>query len=335
MASARRDVTVLILPPNEHSSWRLRLPVKALGLGFGAWTLLTLWAGVMMSQQADYWRMKADNQMMKMKVSFLSEEIGKSKEAVDRAADADRKLRELLQLPTRRAIVEQAAEPEGARAPQVASNTGGSGGPMPLDRVDLLLRLRGLPTAQDPDAVRVQAALVRQESDQTLSSFQELLDLLAHERKVLRATPIGWPAPGRVSSPFGYRHSPMDEEDVAEFHPGLDIANAKGTPIIATADGVVRQAGWVRGYGRVVVLDNGRGFMTLFGHASELLVKRGQTVRRGDVIARMGSTGRSTGSHVHYEVWVRGRPVNPRKYLKEPDLHLAAAARERGAASGR
>lgn len=327
MASARRVVTVLVLPPNESSSWRLRLPVRALIAAFAGWTVLTIWAGFMAAHQADYWAMKADNKVMRMKMAFLSDEIGKSKESVDRAQEADRQLRALLQLPTRRAIVES-ARTDGSAAPaaQVAQNAGPSGGPLPLDRVDLLMRLRDMPPVQDPDAVRVRAALVRQESDEALSSFQELLDLLARERAVMRATPIGWPAPGRITSPFGYRASPVDDDDSAEFHPGLDIANSKGTPIIATADGVVRQAGWVRGYGRVVVIDNGRGFSTLFGHASELLVKKGQNVKRGDVIARMGSTGRSTGSHVHYEVWVRGRVVNPRKYLKEPELRASRDA---------
>jgi murein DD-endopeptidase MepM/ murein hydrolase activator NlpD len=317
MASQRREVTLLVLPPNEHPSWRMRLPLRTLGIGFTSWTLLTLWAGIMAAHQADYWALKADNKVMRLKMSFLAEEIGKSKESVDRAEDADRRLREMLSLPTRRAIVESKA---GDAAPAAAAPASSSaGGPRPLDRVDLLLRLRGLPPVQDPDAVRVQAALVRQESDQALGSFQEILDFLARERKVLRATPIGWPAPGRVTSPFGYRASPIDGED-GEFHPGLDIANVQGTPIIATADGVVRQAGWTRGYGRLVLIDHGRGFQTLFGHASLLLVKRGQQVRRGDIVARMGTTGRSTGSHLHYEVWVNGRPVNPRRYLKDPLL---------------
>jgi murein DD-endopeptidase MepM/ murein hydrolase activator NlpD len=328
MASKRRFVTVLVLPPTETATWRVRLPVPVLAAAFGAWTLLTLWAGVMTARQADYWAMKADNKMMRVKVAFLSDEIGKSRDAVERASEADRQLRALLQLPTRRAIVESAASTSSL----VAANLGPQGGPSAADRVDLLMKLRQLPAAQDPDAVRVRAALVRQESDRALSSFQELLDMLARERALLRATPIGWPAPGRVTSQYGYRVSPVDEEDGAEFHPGLDIANAKGTPIIATADGVVKQAGWVRGYGRVVVIDHGRGFSTLYGHASELLVRRGQAVRRGDTIARMGSTGRSTGSHVHYEVWVRGRTVNPRKYLKEPELRASNDAKTTAAA---
>jgi murein DD-endopeptidase MepM/ murein hydrolase activator NlpD len=82
----------------------------------------------------------------------------------------------------------------------------------------------------------------------------------------------------------------------------------------------VRQAGWSRGYGRLVLIEHGHGCHTLFGHATELLVQRGQKVRRGDVVARMGSTGRSTGSHVHYEVWIKGRPVDPKRFLKEEPL---------------
>ena len=122
-------------------------------------------------------------------------------------------------------------------------------------------------------------------------------------------TPSIWPAAGYVSSPYGLRF------DGTEFHQGIDIAADMGAPIVATADGVVTAAGWNGGYGNMVDVDHGGGIVTRYGHASALAVTVGQQVRRGEVIAYVGSTGRSTGPHVHYEVRVNGAPVNPAGYL--------------------
>ena len=121
--------------------------------------------------------------------------------------------------------------------------------------------------------------------------------------------PSIWPAAGYVSSPYGLRFNGT------EFHQGIDIAADMGAPIVATADGVVTAAGWNGGYGNMVDVDHGGGIVTRYGHASAVAVTVGQQVRRGEVIAYVGSTGRSTGPHVHYEVRVNGAPVNPAGYL--------------------
>ena len=122
--------------------------------------------------------------------------------------------------------------------------------------------------------------------------------------------PSIWPTTGVVTSPYGLRWGGSD------FHPGIDIANDLGTPIVATADGVVDYAGWNSGgYGNMVDIDHGNGMMTRYGHASQVMVSTGQQVKRGQVIALMGSTGFSTGPHVHYEIHVNGQKVNPISYL--------------------
>ena len=122
--------------------------------------------------------------------------------------------------------------------------------------------------------------------------------------------PSIWPTTGVVTSPYGLRWGGTD------FHPGMDIANDMGTPIVATADGVVEYAGWNSGgYGNMVDIDHGNGIMTRYGHASQVVVSAGQHVKRGQLIAYMGSTGFSTGPHVHYEVHVNGNRVNPISYL--------------------
>lgn len=122
--------------------------------------------------------------------------------------------------------------------------------------------------------------------------------------------PSIWPSTGVVTSPYGLRWGGSD------FHPGMDIADEMGTPIVATADGVIDYAGWnAGGYGNMVDIDHGNGIMTRYGHASQVVVTAGQQVKRGQVIAYMGSTGFSTGPHVHYEVIINGQRVNPSGFL--------------------
>ena len=158
--------------------------------------------------------------------------------------------------------------------------------------------------------------------EERLSTRRSSIDLLAETMRrefpgaasyasdsAPHTTPSIWPAAGYVSSPYGLRF------DGTEFHQGIDIAADMGAPIVATADGVVTAAGWNGGYGNMVDVDHGGGLVTRYGHASALAVTVGQQVRRGEVIAYVGSTGRSTGPHVHYEVRVDGQPVNPAGYL--------------------
>lgn len=158
--------------------------------------------------------------------------------------------------------------------------------------------------------------------EQRLGTRRSSIDLLAETLRrefpgaagfvsddAVHTVPSIWPAAGYVSSPYGLRF------DGTEFHQGIDIAAEMGTPIVATADGVVTAAGWNGGYGNMVDVDHGGGIVTRYGHASALAVTVGQQVRRGEVIAYVGSTGHSTGPHVHYEVRVDGQPVNPAGYL--------------------
>jgi murein DD-endopeptidase MepM/ murein hydrolase activator NlpD len=127
------------------------------------------------------------------------------------------------------------------------------------------------------------------------------------------------------TSGFGVRTDPFQAR--AAMHPGIDLAGPMGTPIYATADGRVLRAGWNSGgYGNLVELDHGKGIATRYGHMSAILVSAGQHISRGQQIGRMGSTGRSTGSHLHYEVRIDGRPVNPIPFMKSTDYLLAMTA---------
>jgi len=131
--------------------------------------------------------------------------------------------------------------------------------------------------------------------------------------EIAEHVPSIMPADGKIVSGFGMRRDPFTF--AWKMHTGVDIANVPGTPIRAAASGVVVDAGWVGGYGLAVRIDHGNGVETVYAHLSRVVVQRGQTVKKGELIANMGSTGRSTGPHLHYEVRLGGRPVDPAPYL--------------------
>ncbi|MBC8016194.1 MAG: M23 family metallopeptidase [Sporomusaceae bacterium] len=154
-----------------------------------------------------------------------------------------------------------------------------------------------------------EAVTVREES------LTELKDELLAKRARYAARPSIWPTSGDVTSRFGWRNSPMGRG--SDYHPGIDIANSTGTPIVATADGVVVQSEWYSGYGETVQVDHGNGIVTLYAHNSQRAVHDGQFVKKGQLIAYLGNTGYSTGPHLHYEVRVNGTAVNPASFLNE------------------
>lgn len=144
--------------------------------------------------------------------------------------------------------------------------------------------------------------------------LQETLGFLQSELKQMIASlPSEWPVQGRVASGVGMRPSPWTGEK--EFHSGLDIAQPIGTPVHAPGDGVVELIGESRANGRTIVLDHGQQIKTQYAHLSEILVKQGDRVRKGQLIALVGNTGKSTGPHLHYEVRVKGIPIDPRQNL--------------------
>ena len=138
-------------------------------------------------------------------------------------------------------------------------------------------------------------------------------DLRERQKSLFRSTPSTWPLRGWVTSGFQSANDPLRRQ-----HLGLDIAAREGPPVIATGDGMVIFADWDQDLGWLVVVEHGYGFTTRYGHNSSIRVERGNRIRRGQIIALVGNTGRSSAPHLHYEVWMNGSPVNPRLYL--PDL---------------
>ncbi|MHC0052793.1 DUF5930 domain-containing protein [Actibacterium sp. D379-3] len=181
---------------------------------------------------------------------------------------------------------------------QVRKGYSGQGGPL----TPIALSTKGDATP-DPDSLRANAILRE-------------LDKLNLYRLAAEKTPFALPLKSsfRFTSPFGWRKHPISGR--SRMHEGMDMAGAYGSAIYATADGVVTKADWSNGYGRLVTIQHDFGVETRFGHLSNIRVKVGQRVSRGDRIGDMGNSGRSTGTHLHYEVRVGGKPVNPMTYIK-------------------
>ena len=146
-------------------------------------------------------------------------------------------------------------------------------------------------------------------------SLQELDHFFKNQKSFLQSTPSVWPTRGWVTSGFGYRKSPFT--GLREKHEGWDIGARFGSAVRATADGMITVAGRERGYGKLIEIDHGYGVVTRYGHNSKNLIKVGSKVKRGQIVALVGNTGRSTGPHLHYEVLVNGVPANPKNYILE------------------
>ena len=136
--------------------------------------------------------------------------------------------------------------------------------------------------------------------------------------------PSVWPVNGRLADGYGHRSDPLSGE--GELHKGVDILAPMGTAVRAAADGIIIKAGWNGGYGRCIIIDHGKNYQTLYGHLSRMDVIEGQAIRQGETIGAVGSTGHSTGAHLHYEVHVGSTPVNPYRFLARASTVKSAAA---------
>lgn len=172
--------------------------------------------------------------------------------------------------------------------------------------------LKNLDSSSEDGSIDVEA--LKKEIDASMAAVDEIRKYLAREQNAFHITPSGWPAGGKISSGFGMREHPR--YGGRKFHTGIDITVPRGTPLHATADGVVSFADRSGGSGNIVVIEHGQGLSTVYAHNTKNAVKAGQAVKRGEVIAYSGSTGVSTGPHVHYEVWRNGQSVNPAPFLE-------------------
>ena len=284
--------TILIIPEGSHRVRRFALKLSAL-----KWTAATATCGVLLMvgltvmalrgnfNSNEFERLREETQLHQQEMGQLAAKLEAMRKELVVMAQNDAKVR----------VMNNLTKPK-------ADLFGGVGGPaVDAEPADGLASLQ-----REVEGLRREIELRR-------VSQEELQGFLNDQRSLLGARPSGWPVKGWVTSDFGVRRDPFDGQ--RRMHEGLDISTRTGTPVRATAGGIVREVGVEPGYGMLVVIDHGYGISTAFGHNSRILVKVGQRVRRGDLIANAGNTGRSSGPHVHYEVRLNGVPVNPNKYL--------------------
>lgn len=161
---------------------------------------------------------------------------------------------------------------------------------------------------------------MNERAQKLFEGYEKLAKIYQNKNDILRKTPSIWPAKGFITDGFGYRIDPFTGKRA--FHEGIDISARRGTPVVAPADGIVSMAGKTKGYGNFVVINHQNNIETRYGHLRDIFVKKGQIVKRGDVIGTVGNTGRSTGPHLHFEVRVNGKAVNPRDYIISEIMHF-------------
>ena len=254
------------------------------------------------SDQQELRDLRTVNAEQQEQLSKLAKKANELQDEMEKVSEIERELRQMAGADPVEDPQAAPAQPpvEGQPSPQPGFD--GQGGPWiePNARhVDFAL-----------DSIRQRLAVSRANLERVREALHEQQRIIGYHTQLSAYLPSLWPASGEVSSPYGLRWGGSD------FHPGIDIANDYGTPIIAAASGTVTAAGWNSGgYGNMVDIDHGNGIWTRYGHAEAVAVSVGETVQKGQIIAYMGSTGFSTGPHVHYEVHVNGEIVNPIMYL--------------------
>lgn len=294
----KRKMTVVFIHHGKIKPIRLNFSLLFVLVLVFSWTSLTLWAGFISGRHIDYVTMKTDNQIMKLRMLFFSDEIKKSKEMLSQIKQNDEQIRSLLAMNSKKVIIEEGL---------------GYGGPTPIESSALSTILSGKFNKFSYQDVINRSFGLFEEYKFTIKSYSEVMNHINTQRMKFRYTPSIWPCAGIISSPYGFRIHPI--LGYRFFHTGIDIANIKGTPIYATADGKVILAGWEIGYGNVIVIEHSNYYRTVYAHLSKILVRKGEPIVKGQQIAKMGNTGRSTDNHLHYEVHYCKKTVNPIKYL--------------------
>jgi murein DD-endopeptidase MepM/ murein hydrolase activator NlpD len=274
-------------------SGKVVLVAAAAGVAYAAWqgeqTRIALrsevrWLRVQLAQKRD-------------QTAREREELAQVAVAAERVARTAGTLLDRTTAARRLVLMEESRSP----APGVVSAATSGDGP-------------GAPVSPDAARALEQLRVVEAETSAAADSLAVLTALL--QERPFGAThdvPSTWPVRGDVTSAFGARPSPWD--GTRELHPGIDIAAGYGTPVTASAAGEVLLAGRDAGYGGLVIVSHGDDVDTFYGHLSAIYVREGDRVRRGQTLGAVGASGRATGAHLHYEVRVRNRPVDPRRYL--------------------
>ncbi len=293
---ARRDFNLLVVQGDGRRIGRITLP---------QWLILTV-LGLLLAVPASVAVIYTDYLQLRSQRSSLNDltaRVAEQQAVIDASQSKMRQIR--AEIDGWRDLHAKILEPFGPEDGSAKSVTGIGGGTGPALAAETPDR------AALGDELERLTGIVKEEGDQ----LRALERFLGRATRVLAALPSRWPVRGQVNSGYGSRTSPWSAK--SEFHSGLDIGAPVGTPVKAPAPGTVVFAGVNAEYGQMVIIEHGNETKSLYGHLSRLNVAVNQKVKRGDVVALTGNTGRSSGPHLHYEVQVKGQSVNPTRYLWE------------------
>ena len=301
-----KSYTVIVVPDNNAEVRRYRVRKNILlqvGIGLGVLLVLITAGSIhyfkVAKDAAENRYLREENLALQSQLKRIRERIDHIGATLDRVERFDQKLRALTLLSDpQRNLAMGPLETDGAQVPSAGDNQ--------FTRVTSAVNPAALTSRLD----RLSAEATRQEQN-----LQELQAYFQDQKSLLASIPSVWPTRGWVTSDFGHRLDPYTADRV--MHGGLDIAAPHGKEVVAPSDGTVVFAGLEGGYGNVLVIDHGYGIKTRYAHLSSIAVKPGDKVTRGQKVAAVGNTGRSTGPHLHYEVRVNGIAQNPRKFILE------------------
>ena len=280
-------------------------------IGFASYALLDYTD--LIELRKNYREAISENRHLKGEARVLITNLEKTKEALTRVEDYAERLDELVSLKISKISKKTGIGPltksehKIAKRQSVKLSDVGAELPLGISINNLIFK----PAFKDLGTINAMA------SEQALN-LQSILSKLQKRSYLLASVPMAKPSEGWYASGYGYRISPFTGKRA--MHRGLDIAAPVGTPIFAPADGVVIFSGTKSGFGKFIMIAHGHGIVTKYGHNAQLLVNAGHKVKRGDQIATVGMTGRTTGPHLHYEVWVNGRPANPANFILSTSL---------------
>jgi len=302
VSSSNESFTLIVVPDRHAEVKRFHLRKAWVFQALGAVGVLILVALVMaghyvsvVSEARENPVLRDENLKLKSELAVIREQLQHVGQTLDRVERFDQKLRAITLL----------SDPQRNLAMGPTEQQ-----PLAVSSDNQFVRSKA---AEGPQVLAQKLEKLSGEATRQEQSLQELQAYFQDQKSLLASVPSIWPTRGWVTSDFGSRLDPYTSERV--MHAGLDIAGPHGKEIVAPADGTVVFAGLEGGYGNVLVVDHGYGIKTRYGHLASIKVKSGERVKRGDVVAAMGNTGRSTGPHLHYEVRVNGIAQNPRKFI--------------------
>lgn len=308
---ANRFYTFMLIPErsSQVKKWMVSQRTVQIAIGvLGVAVFFVLFASFYMFQffykKSVFEETSLRNQYLESQLHFMQNKVDLADSTLVRIQNFEQKLRVITQLDTQTPS-STAIGPISDEDQKLLDNS--NFGQQTLVAYASTPKYSGIESLElNVDQVHKKATLQEQ-------SLQELYELLKDQHSLLSSTPSVAPVRGLYTSGFGYRISPFTGK--RQLHSGIDLSAPTGTQVYAPADGVVSKIENDPGYGKVLVISHGYGFSTLYGHNSKINVKVGQKVKRGELISEVGSTGRSTGPHLHYEVRVNGVEVNPVKYI--------------------